>query len=136
MHLHRIAILLYRRKKGLSRAFYNFSQVFYFYTFFLIKVSELTFLMVYGTLLDGDYMNETKLPYYDSDLDYYFIVRVRRPEGVFYAYNHRTLVRSIDSAKQFDTRRSARRCILRGKFSDSDIIKVLRPHAKEVKTAD
>ena len=86
----------------------------------------------------GDTMTENGLQFYDSDLDFYFIVKVTSSGEVFYAYNHRTLVRSIQSARLFDTRRSARRCILRGGFTDSEIIKVPRSHLgeRENKTAD
>ncbi len=102
------------------------------------KLLSLTSFSVYATLKLGDTMTENGLQFYDSDLDYYFVVKVTLSGEAFYAYNYRTLVRSIQSARFFDTRRSARRCILRGGFAGSEILKVPRPHLgeRESKTAD
>lgn len=64
--------------------------------------------------------------YYDSDLNYYFIVCVQTPEGFMYAYNQRMLVHDEAFAKRFDTRRSALRCIALSNYKDYEILKKRR----------
>ncbi len=69
------------------------------------------------------------LQWYDEDLDFYFLIEVNTTDGIRYAYSPRALVHDIAFAKQFDTRRSARRCMNLGGWKDSRIVKVKRKHA-------
>ena len=70
-------------------------------------------------------LNSKDLSYYDSELDYYFIVRVVTEAGVRYAFNQRTLVHDPAFAKRFETRRSARRCVLRNSSSSPKVLHLL-----------
>jgi len=72
------------------------------------------------------YVKNEKFSLYPEDFNFYYIVRVHTDDGVFYAYNSRLLVRSLSSAKPFNTRRSALRCIRLGGFSNAEIITVKR----------
>lgn len=74
-------------------------------------------------------MKKKKLQWYDEELDYYFLVEVNTDSGIRYAYSPRALVHDRAFAKQFDTRRSARRCMNQGRWQDCRIVKVKRKHA-------
>ncbi|MBE7036856.1 MAG: hypothetical protein E7403_06145 [Ruminococcaceae bacterium] len=73
-------------------------------------------------------MNRKNFEMYDTELDYFFLVKVWQNGEEFYAYNQRTLVRDETFAKRFETRRSARRCIALSKFESYEIIKKKREH--------
>lgn len=86
----------------------------------------LTFIFLYATLTKVMKVNGKNFKAYDEELDYYFLVCVTCENGVFYAYNRRTLVRDKAFAKRFETLRSARRCIKLSGQKNCEIIKVKR----------
>lgn len=89
----------------------------------------LTFAVRCANLEEVMNLNSKNFSYYDSELDYYFIVRVMTEDGVRYAFNQRTLVHDPAFAKRFETRRSARRCILLSGFKQYEVLKIKRTPA-------
>ncbi len=86
----------------------------------------MTFFIVCATLLAVMILKRKNFEMYDTELDYFFIVKVRQNGEELYAYNQRILVHDEAFAKRFETRRSARRCIALSEYESCEILKMKR----------
>lgn len=86
----------------------------------------MTFFMVRANLLAVMILSRKNFEMYDTELDYFFIVKVLQNGAEFYAYNQRILVHDKAFAKRFETRRSARRCIALSEYESCEILKIKR----------
>lgn len=91
----------------------------------------MTFFILSATLIAVIVMKRKNFEMYDTELDYFFIVKVWQKGEEFYAYNHRILVRDEGFAKRFETRRSARRCIALSEYESYEIMKKKREHKQK-----
>lgn len=59
----------------------------------------------------------------DDECAFYYKIMVTEDDEKLFVFNHRTLVRDIESAKKFLTLRSAKRCIASSEHKNYEIIR-------------